>query len=309
MRRIEELAGEPPAHHDDVRALLSALANVNGALKPVSILTVRRELTKRRFAPDVKPQMELLHGLGEIEAVGGGFYLPIPTHVVEFGDWAVLLSGLPSQEISRIYGITIIAPGSARIVRNLPVTSTIARRQQSDWLGTPACSKQWGRTVIESTQLKDPYGWQSLQTYNVDRKVGSIGWIGVSEELVSSDGVHLLRNASGLGPRSYYLLKVAGNKVRGLGELPLRGADIRRLQFALRAISGASASFSLTPRDADHSELSAPFLPAQEARFLRAIGHVAERVDGKGIIATIPSYTEDVVVRILSSLGLKRARA
>lgn len=247
--------------------------------------------------------------MGDIETIGGGFYLPIPTHAVLFEEWGLLISGLPTQEIVRLYGIEVAAPGSARIIRNLSYPVTIAQRQASDWLGTPSCTREWADAHLGDARFGDPYGWNTLEAYNIDRRIGSIGWMSAGDEIRRSQGIHLLRNAIGTGPRSYYLLKVTGSGIDGMSELQLRGADIRRLQFALRARASVSALFSFRDSDPDTFELSAPFLPVQETRFLEAIGRVQDRADARGISATVPAYTRAVVTKCLLSLGLKEGRA
>jgi hypothetical protein len=247
--------------------------------------------------------------MGDIETIGGGFYLPIPTYAVLFGEWGLIISGLPNQEIVRLYEIEVAAPGSARIIRNLPCPATIAQRQASDWLGTPRCTIEWANAHLREARFGDAHGWNTLEAYNIDRRIGSIGWMRAGDELERSQGVHLLRNAIGTGPRSYYLLNVSGSGIDGMSELRLRGTDIRRLQVALRAKAGASAQFSFRDSDPDTLELNAPFLPAEERRFLEAIGRVQDRPDARGMSATVPVYARAAVTQCLLSLGLKEGGA
>lgn len=303
------MVGDPPGNTETVRALLSAFANREGTPTPVSILSLRRELTRRRLSPDIKPQVDLLRRIGDIETIGSGFYLPVPTYAVLFGEWGLLISGLPNQEIVRLYQIEVAAPGSARIIRDLPCPATIGRRQASDWLGTPRSTLEWADAHLREARFGDPHGWNTLEAYIVDRRIGSVGWISTVDELLRLQGVHLLRNAIGTGPRSYYLLSVGAGGVDGMSELRLRGADIRRLQLALQAKAGASAMFSFRTCDLDTSELRAPFLPAEEKRFLEAIGRVQDRPDARGISATVPAYTRAAVTKCLQSLGLKEGSA
>ena len=63
------MVGDPAGSTETVRALLSAFANREGTLTPVSILSLRRELTRRRLAPDIKPQVDLLRRIGDIDVI------------------------------------------------------------------------------------------------------------------------------------------------------------------------------------------------------------------------------------------------
>lgn len=195
-------------------------------------------------------------------------------------------------------------PGSARVVRDLSSLAQIPHRRPLDWLGTPRSTSEWVDAQLGTARFVDPYGWDTLEVYNVDRRIGSLGWTGAGIDIRRSQGVHLLRNPVGAGPRSYYLLRVGSAGVDGMSDLRLRGADIRRLQFGLRAKTGTSARFSFIGRDDDTLEVSAPFLPAEEARFLEAIGRVRDRSDGRGISAAVPAYARTAITESLLSLGL-----
>lgn len=290
-----------------IRALLSAYANRDGVPAPVSVLSLRRELTRRMMAPDTAQQIDLLRRIGDIESVGGGFYLPVSTHVVVFDEWGLLISGLPTQEIRRLYGIEITTPGSARVIQKLPSAALISRRSGLDWLGTPRTTREWTEILIRGARFADSYGWDTLEIYNVDRRVGPLGWISAGSNIEGLTGVYLSRNAIGVGPRSYYLLRFGRAGVDGMSELHLHGTEIRRLQFGVRARAAENFLFSMSHIDEHSVLLSAPFLPAEETKFLEAIGHVMPRSDGKGIQTNVPVFAQNVVAQCLLALGLIEA--
>ncbi len=253
--------------------------------------------------------MTQLRRLGDIETIGGGFYLPTPTRIVFWGDWGIVLSGLPIQELSRIDGLRPTMPGIARVIRTLPSSCRLPLCPPIAWLRTPSSTVTWADATIRATRFHDPYGWEHLDLFNTHKKLGAFGWSKITNSHQQIPGTYLARNSQGKGPRTYYLLRVGRNDIDALGELQIRGSDIRRLQLALMAMAGEPFRYSISSGAGDKIALRVPFLPDQERFLLECIGTLQMDPREHWEIAWIPAYTRGAVTEVLHALSLTESGA
>lgn len=294
-----------PQPLEALRALLSALANRSGTLAPVSALTLQHELDRRLLPPSVRESLAQLRRIGDIETVGRGFYVPAPTRIIPFTDWGLVFSGLPVQELARLYGLQVVSPGDARLVRDPHVAPNIPRCHLVSWLKAPRSTIEWAGRIIRATPLHAPHGWDDLEVFNVRKKQGALGWSRITTAHRKFPCIYLARNAQGDGrPRTYYLLKVGRHDVEGLGDLHLRGSEIIRLQIALGALADEPFRYSIVSEESELSVLQLPFLPDPEKLLLECIGTLELDPRRRGVIARFPTYTQTDVMTLLCNLGL-----
>jgi len=297
-------SGHPPQLLEALRALLSALANRSGTLTPVSALALQHELDRRILPSSVREPLAQLRRIGDIETVGRGFYLPAPTRIIPFTHWGLVLSGLPVQELARLHGLQVASPGNARLVRDPNAAGNIPRCPLVSWLRAPRSTIEWAEQTIRATPFHAPHGWEDLEVFNVRKKHGALGWSRIATAHRKSPCTYLARNPQGHGPRSYYFLKIGRRDVEGLGDLHLRGSEIIRLQIALGALADEPYRYSLVSEEGGLLVLQLPFLPDQETLLLECIGTLEVDPRGVGVIARIPTYTQNDVMMLLYDLGL-----
>jgi hypothetical protein len=256
--------------------------------------------------PDISAQLNFLRRLGDIETIGSGFYLPVPTYLVPFGDWAILVSGLPVQELRRLYGEDVLVPGLARVVRNSTSVTAIPCRPSADWLRTPRSTETWTDDLIRGTRFIEPQGCGGLDIYNTSRSQGPLGWKSIDQVSRHPQCTCLARRRHTTGERSYYLLRLGARGINAMAELELKGSEIRRLQLGVRALASEPLRFSITDGIDENCVVRAPsLLPDPETLFLDAVGREQRQSDGGTRWISIPKYARETAMKLLISLGLR----
>lgn len=285
---------------DQVRGVLFSRSNVGEPfLVPVSTLAVRYALVARRISNEVRPLLNMLLDLRDVQDLPRGHWLPVSTRCVPCGECALLVSGTPTDFLRRDYGVQIGGEGLGRLLIGTPL-SGLPSEPLTRWLGSPASSLNWCDELLSRATFGDSFGWQDLHLYDHWSSRSSSRWKQAGES-VTPDGPILARSVQEGVVTGYYLLLSGKGSMRGMYEL---GRDFESRRFALAMLhrAGNGYGYSLCRHDPNIYVLKCPYLPVQEERLLRALGPVEET--GRGLLAYVPSAAVAAVEDVLKNLGL-----
>ena len=306
MAASSSLINHGPQELDSLRALLSSLANRGtGESVPVSIVALQHELRRRSASHEIVDALYLLSDIRDAQHLGRGFWLPTPSHTVPFTGFHLLVSGLPNQELTRLYACLFASPGASRLLLTAP-GNALPQGSPLKWLGAPESTLEWTRGIIDRAKLTEPHGLEGAEIFRSWRGESGSRWSGLNLRRLPSAKSQLIRFRAANGQVSYYLLSVVSGKILGMSELALGHQEIRRMQFGLRILYEDPGIFWFVREESQGwMLLDVPPLPPAERRLLSALGTVDEEMKPGRWQAKVPFYADQALVKVLESLGLK----
>lgn len=295
------------AELDDLRAILSAFSQRVGApCTPVSIISIQHELRRRNRDPEITARLHEIAEVRDVQDVGRGFWLPVPTHVVRLNGASLVVSGLPDQELTRRFGIRPTGIGVSRIVREeTNVSKGLPHSTLRDWIDAPESTADWTRAWIESTKRHVPFGIDGAELYLSWVNRTARRWAPMCDNIPNRDETYMGRIRALDGRFSYFLLRFNKGKAASLQEVPSDLDTILRLQFGLRSLHDNPNWYKAPSSDPNSNKtVELPLLPAAEARLLKAVGVVRTSASGYGLSVVLPEFAMSSVFHCLASLGL-----
>lgn len=289
---------------DQVRGVLFASSNHGDVFfDSVSTQSIRCALARRGRDGSPVNALNELYGIGDIQSLGRGRWLPSVTASVHIGQISVLISGMPTRLLSRVITKPIFGNGSCRLVGERLSEAGIGSHQFQWWCGAPASSVELTSQTLRAATF--PLEATShLQYFNHWDKSVSHRWSYALPRSAPPSGVVLAREKGPIGTL-YFLGKVLNSTVVSLQELSNDWNQAFRVGFGLRALSGNPATYALRDSAGENCEVIAPaFLPSSERKVLRALGPVVELQNTSQNVATIPVGAWPQVELMLRSLGL-----
>jgi hypothetical protein len=303
---LENRLGAAAALLDVVRAYLSALSNRgDGEVSPISVVAAQHALRRRALPAQASELLKTLCMVKDAQDLGHGFYLPAPSHLVPSDGFALVVSGLPNQELERIHGCKPISAGTGRVVYDIrDETFGLPTASFSDWLEAPESTVEWTRERLRTLRFVEPHGLDGCELYQSWPSRHAARWQPFSESVLPQAGTVLLRHRGRTGQTNHYLVKVSAGRVAGMSELPHDADEVRRLKFGLCAVGNNPARLRLSSMD-QTTTLNLPRTPNAELRLLSAVGVLSEEPQTGRWIVRIPNYSTSVVMTRLVALGLK----
>lgn len=292
---------------DALRAILCAFSHrVGGSCTPVSIVSIQHELRRRNRNPQIAARLHEIAEVRDVQDVGRGFWLPVPTHAVRLNGASLVVSGLPNQELTRRFGVTPFGNGVSRVVReSADGPQGIPHSALREWIGAPASTADWTLLWIESTNRHAPFGLEGAELYLSWIERTPRRWGPMCDNIPNRDGTYMGRIRSTDSRPSYFLTRLVNRRATSLQEVPPDLDTILRLQFGLRTLHNCPNWYKTASSDSNSNEtLELPLLPSAEARLLKAVGVVRSGVSGYGITAVIPEYATESVFSCVAALGL-----
>ena len=151
---------------DAVRALMTALSNrTNGVVTPVSIVALQNAVRGRVSSMELSAGLGVLREIRDIQALGRGFYVPVPSHLVPLGGLALIVASLPNQEVERLYGFRPVAPGSSRLALETRALKALPECALLDWLGTPVSTIRWTKDKLTRARFQEPIDLKAYEVF------------------------------------------------------------------------------------------------------------------------------------------------
>jgi hypothetical protein len=302
--------GSPAANGelDALRAILSAFSHrVGESCTPVSIVSIQHELRRRNRNPELVTRLREISEVRDVQDLGRGFWLPVPTHIVQLGAASLVVSGLPNQELTRRFGIKPFGFGVSRVLREETTMSEgLPHSALHEWIGAPEFTADWTRGWIESTKRHVPFGIDGAELYLSWVNRTARRWAPMCDNIPDRDGTYMCRVRAVDGRSSYFMLSFNRRKATSLQEVPSDLDTILRLQFGLRSLHGNPNWYKAPSGDLTSDKtVELPLLPSAEARLLKAVGVVQASASGYGLTVSLPEFVTSTVINCLAALGLE----
>jgi hypothetical protein len=290
---------------DATRAFVCAFSSRGeGLLAPVGTQAIQGELNRHNLAIRASEILPRLAELGDLQRLSGGFWLPAPLRVIDCGDVQLGICGLPTRRLASQFQVEAIPLGFTRELIG-PIAASVARRESLfEWLGQPSDTNAWAEHYAASAKWVQPFGIEDIQIYRSWRSRFRDRWISPENLFVNQNCVLLARLISKESRAHYYLAKVRRGVIQQIHELPER-CDVARIMCAFRNRDGdpTVARFS-TSQFSQMTAVQLEILPAEETRFIRAIGRLGNPQDRFISLAHIPRRLARSTRLILESLGV-----
>jgi hypothetical protein len=290
---------------DALRAILSAFSHrVGDSCAPVSIVSIQHELRRRNRDPELAARLNEIAEVRDVQNLGRGFWLPVPTHLVRLGGASLVVSGLPNQELTRRFAIKPLSFGVSRVLREeIKISETLPQSDLHEWIGAPGSTADWTQDCIANTKRHVPFGIDAADLYLSWINRSGRRWAPMCDNAPDRDGTYMGRVRATDGRFSYFMLRFHKRKATSLQEVPSDLDTILRLQFGLRSLHGNPNWFE-SPSGSPDRTLELPVLPSAEARLLKAVGLVRASASGYGLTVSFPEFATSSVFSCLAALGL-----
>lgn len=292
---------------DQVRGVLCALTNRSETyFSPISTLSIRSALDRRNR--DIAPAdaLQLLYAIGDVQRLSGGYWLPVPTTLVQLGQLAVVISGTPTQSLEDHLGTAVRASGYSRVLSHLPVTtSSLPNRSFASWCCAPSSSTGWTTQYINAATYSPQFVDDGFECFDHWSKRTVTRWLDSTQREKIPHGVVLSRARSPVGTL-YFLCKFRGGRPIAMSEIGYEWSTAWRLAFGLRALHGNHVRFRVRhKRETESTLIVTRFLPYEEDMVLHALGAVRQDT-ATTLGITLDDASLPPVVQMLTSLGLKQ---
>lgn len=290
---------------DALRAILSAFSHrVGESCAPVSTGSIQHELRRRNRNPELAARLREIGEVRDVQDLGRGFWLPVPTHVVRLGGASLVVSGLPNQELARRFSIKPFGFGVSRLLREETKDSEgLPHSPLQEWIGVPKFTADWTRDWIASTKRHVPFGIDGADVYRSWINRPGRRWALMCDNTPDRDGTYMGRVRATDGRFSYFMLGFHKRKATSLQEVPSDLDTILRLQFGLRSLH-ANPNWFESPSGGPDKTIELPLLPSAETRLLKAVGLVRTSASGYGLTVSLPEFATSSVFSCLAALGL-----
>jgi hypothetical protein len=292
---------------DQVRGVLCALANRGETyFSPISTLSIRFSLDRRNREIAPADTLQLLYAIGDVQRLPGGYWLPVPTTLVQLGELAVVISGTPTQRLEDYLGTPVRSSGYSRVVPHLHVTtSSLPRRSFASWCGAPSSTTDWTIQYINAAAYSRQFVDNGFECFDHWSKRTVTRWLDSRQRDKIPDGVVLSRARSPVGTL-HLLCKFRGGRPLAMCEIGYEWSTAWRLALGLRALHGNHARFRVRQDSETESTLVITrFLPSEETIVLHALGS-ARQDTATTLGITLDDASVPPMVQMLISLGLKQ---
>ncbi len=263
---------------ETVRASLCATSRKSSHIAvPVHINKIAFLAHGLGFTGEIRPVLDILEKLGELQSLQDGFWFPVPTRIIPIENNRLILSALPNMELQRLLGATVISAGYGRIV-NGELAKEIQVQPIDQWLGPiPQDLAAWTEILLEKAmQEMQPSVSQneSIEIYVCWRAIDipepwqSLRWKRlVKLRDLPIEGPFLCRVKNRFGPYTYLFARIRNSRVY---QEAYCDSDLNRLKYGLDIIHKAVNRCEWV-RNGNEVEISLPNpLPNSEAKFLLA---------------------------------------
>jgi hypothetical protein len=304
----EALQDPSPAHLDALRALVLAFTNRGTPTPaPTSTIAIANEMRRRNQSTTVTDGLGLLYLVRDVQRFPRGFWLPTPTRLVRCQHFSLVVSCLPTQELTEELGYRFLAHGASRVyAEDDPLDRSIPQIPYSEWLNAPDSTSDWAQRLIESITYLPPHGMEGMEFYRHWKSLNPRRWIAGNLKIPADIVLILARHRGVTGQTNHYLFRVNHGTLHRMAELPHEPDTILRLQFHLRAKSADNAMFEVEPTETESLvRLTTPVLPTAERRLLSALGNLTVDRNAGRCEGLLPAISLEQVAATLSTLGLR----
>lgn len=291
---------------DVVRAFLHANANrYQDYAIPVSVTAITLELRRRQMPIPISESLQLLMLIRDVQSLGRGFWVPVPTHRISADGFDLIVSGLPNQELIRRYGFQYFGFGASRLISSdCPRLSDVPFSAFREWLDAPPSTEIWTQSQISAMRFSEPLGLDSAEYFRHWPGVNGARWTPLANGGIRESGFVLARHRASTGQTNHYLLKIARKRIIAMSEQPHDSDFILRLQFGLRSIEGDQPVVRVAHMpETSTTKLRIPRVPMAERRFLLSVGEVTDEHSFGHATAIMHGATVGASIAILTALG------
>lgn len=278
-----------------------------------------QEGLKTSLDQKIREILESLEDVGDVEQVDGGYWLPTPMRFVDLENEQVLILGsLTTKQLSAKLKAMIGNAGFARVCRRGELPKALERDQnywatRESWLqGVSPPLVQWFNTLSQSgifqTSASEFYDFEVYAPSDRPQRTQFNRWVPAREIRGRLSEPCLCRGRS-YGTR-FWLGKLAEGSqgLKLLAELPVRGGDVRRLQYALDLISSAPTTVRISREKTESQIELGSKLPSEGTRLLLALGIEVSEMPGRyplryifrnEVFHQVQSYLEYLGIRLV----------
>jgi hypothetical protein len=319
---------------DHIRAMVYG-AWISGSEENYSIHTTRILSNVRRIQRMVWPQdswehhklgdrprqvLDSLAVLGDVISVGGGYWIPGPTSLVELDGTqnVMVVGGIPSQIAAGHFGERVRSTAAFRHVgrRSILITPAKDILQTIDrWLGYADPIREWTNSILQQhgarLSVNMDIGVEPLEIYAPEifrdqRKAGR--WIRATEIDRALDGLRLCRLRQGTGvfgaPHFLATFNYMGGQL-ALGRSVSVAADVsRRLRFGFDIVLQTPRQVAVTLDGTQFVFDNSISLPEAEARVLSLAWRDLKKADDDSTVYYFHTLALPLMLRALARLGL-----
>lgn len=275
--------------------------------------------------PDsIRRVLEALWELREVDNLGDGYWLPVPTRCVEFGGSSedVLVIGCePLVALRRRLHVTVRQNWIARTVKLSSLPPHIRNAAQywqtlDAWLGSPPSDLvSWTHVQLAQARRRltiAPAGVTEFEVYaptEARTQYQVHRWLEAKRLRRVPKDIVLCRANEGrfVGRRRYWLgtmIEYKGTRMPE-SEVPVPFSDLRRLMYGLDAIAGTPTSARWKTKSTGITLKIGSPLPPEERRLLFALGRDrSERAGWLPLVLEVPKEYDHALVKCLAGLSL-----
>ena len=264
--------------------------------REVHVTKLHDHFDRAGVAASMPEALGTLQFLREAEPLGGGYWIPAPTRVVDLGGKPCLLVGVhPTAELRRHFGSARRA-GAGRVVDAEEVMG-LPRQSLAEWRGHDGSdASNWARTTIESAmqQFAPSIVGEGVEAFGIRTGRGATAhhrepaWVRVGDSAVCVwRGVGLFRARTSVTRYRYFLGRHQSESVF------LEGSPAReplRMQFGLAALQDQALTIKMASSQGAVS-ISLPIsAPTAQRRLLVALCDADMRSFGRAWTCRDPEY-------------------
>jgi hypothetical protein len=252
-----------------------------------------------------KSVLDDLYTLGDIEALGSGYWLPAPLKVVRSNtiEKVLLVGGKPTALLNEELRSGMTWIGTIRLIQASPaLVEGIPAQNLNSWAGIPEVSiDEWAKTTIEQLRMSSfDEASDSFAVYAPSLSKGSElqykRWKSVSTKL--PDSQYLAKQV--IGPMSHFaFVKIVAGQVQESAAIPER-VDVRRLMYGMDKACGNQVRFKSVRDGASSTVFVTSEVPQGERRLFHALGRLS--IPSNSHYPKVWSFSNDVMPEITNAL-------
>lgn len=243
-----------------VRAALSACSfdSVTGA-RPVHTSRLNSFASGYGLDGDaVREELELLQLTRQVQALGGGHWIPAPTRLVDLGPLKLLLSAQPSETLAKLDPNISSGLGYGRLVSQ---AMDLPEEPLSSWLDAPDTSQWTAALLRQAVAEADTFvGPQEIEL--LGQATGRWAPVEAPKALPADEEWRVARYGK---PRQYVLITCTA---AGTREFRCTADDARRAAYGLRRMRGEPVNLTIQKGPRPRVRVDGPALPAAERRLV-----------------------------------------
>jgi hypothetical protein len=293
-------------HLDWVRAALCAFSYQSPkTARPVHIHRLNWYAARTAPGLEVQRSLAVLERIREVQRLAQGHWLPTPTRSVPIDAIHVLVSALPTRELQRRWGDTVLLGDGACRTTSRQLTEIPCESFRS-WLGAPADMPEWTATQYrDAAKALCPaeFNQSELEILQLNHTRSALAWKPAPEAFgaVAPDELLLCRPVA--EERRAEIFIAQHRNARLTAQASVLARNRRRLvwgtarQLGLRVVPTVSS-------DASRMQFELPQrLPPEEERLISALGSI--RYSGSAACHYCISHAAlSITKTVLGQLGI-----